>query len=145
MSSDPWVERWYVPKSSGKGDWVVSRKQSGLFGCSCPIWRFPKEKDYAGNAIRKECHHIRQIRGRTTGIDSAEVMVRIASLSQTARYKILRDAYLKAGYMPMGYVRTPPQDWQKQRVDELRHDTSISLVCLNTQEWPWAELMMKKL
>ena len=135
-TTDPWVERWFVPRSKGDGNtiktWVVSRKQSGLWGCSCPVWKFPKERDYAGNTIRKECHHIRQVRGRTDDVTSAEVMARIANLDPQETYEILREAYIKAGYMPIGSVNDPPEDWQKQRLDELKHDTRKSLVCLKT-------------
>ena len=128
--NDPWIERWYVPKSDGDGHWVVARKKSGRLGCSCPVWKFSKEKDYAGNIVRKECHHIRQVRGRTDGIDSAEMMARIASLDEEETYQIIHDAYIQAGYMTVGYINDPPEDWQKQKLDELKHDTKLSLVCL---------------
>ncbi len=151
--NDPWVERWLVPRSDGEGDWVVSRKLSGSFGCSCPVWKFSKEKDAGGNVLRdavgnvlrKECHHIRQIRGRTDAVTSAEVMVRMASLGPREACKLLEKAYLKAGYMSWGYVSVQPEDWEKARVDELKHNPDLSLVCLRDGNFDKFHLMVKKL
>jgi len=148
--ADSWVERWYVPKSNGDGYWVVARKQNGRWGCSCPIWKFSKDKDYAGNLVRKECHHIRLVRGRTDLVDSAEVMARIANTSPEETYQMLHDAYIKSGYMTVGYINDPPEDWQKQKLDELKHDPKLSLVCLKVGSFTYRpddriELMVKSL
>ena len=126
-----WTERWYVPKSDGSGFWTVARKIDGTMACSCPVWTFAKEKDCYGNRIRTECHHIRQIKGRTEDIDAAEVMARLVGIEDPKKtYPVFRDAYYKAGYMSTGFTADPPEEWQKEHLDKLKHDSRLSLVCL---------------
>lgn len=144
-----WVERWFVPKSKGDGDWVVARDKEERWGCSCPVWKF---QNY-GNLIRAECHHIRQVKGRTNLVDGAEVMARMANTSPEDAYEMLSRAYEMSGYMTVGYVNDPPEDWQKQKLDELKHDPNISLVCLkvsivtktSARDLANVQLMIKKL
>jgi len=142
--TNTWVERWFVPKSKGDGHWTVARHRDGQFGCSCPVWKFSKEKDYAGNKIRKECHHIRQIKGRTDLVDAAEVMARMTNATNEQAFHLLRDAYIKSGYLIAGYISNPPDDWQKLKLEQFKHDPSISLVCIKISDRD-SELMIKKL
>lgn len=43
-----WIEKYEVPKSKGTGSWIVSKSDTGQWGCSCPVWKFKRE----------ECKHI---------------------------------------------------------------------------------------
>jgi hypothetical protein len=46
-----WVKKWTVP-GSGDKPWTVSLSELGVYGCSCPRWKFRRE----------ECHHILQVK-----------------------------------------------------------------------------------
>lgn len=46
-----WVKKWNVEGSNGDV-YVVSQKDDGTFGCSCPAWKFAK-------APKPDCKHIR--------------------------------------------------------------------------------------
>jgi hypothetical protein len=50
--ADRWVKRWKVPRSDGQGFWTVAVDKNGVFGCSCPVWKFK----------RVECHHIIRVK-----------------------------------------------------------------------------------
>jgi len=50
LSGNPWVERWDVIGSRGD-TYVVSKRQDGSYGCSCPAWRFAR-------APKPDCRHI---------------------------------------------------------------------------------------
>jgi|SRR5579871_5737401 len=52
-AKNPWVNHWEVIGTSGK-PYIVSKRASGDWGCSCPAWKFQK----GGN--RKDCSHILQ-------------------------------------------------------------------------------------
>ena len=51
MKIDKWFKRWKVKGSNGN-DWTVAIDKDGNYGCSCPVWKFRREK----------CHHILQIK-----------------------------------------------------------------------------------
>lgn len=51
MTLGKWVKRWTVP-GSGEKPWTVSLSDLGIYGCSCPRWKFKRE----------ECHHILQVK-----------------------------------------------------------------------------------
>lgn len=56
-----WVRRWTV-NGSGEKPWTVSLSDQGIYGCSCPRWKFRRE----------ECHHIQQVRaGGGAGVGGA--------------------------------------------------------------------------
>ena len=50
--ADRWIKRWKVPRSEGDGTWTVAIDKDGVYGCSCPVWKFR----------RLECHHIKQVK-----------------------------------------------------------------------------------
>ena len=50
--AERWIKHWMVPRSSGEGDWTVAIDKNGVYGCSCPVWKFR----------RLECHHIKQVK-----------------------------------------------------------------------------------
>jgi len=43
-----WIKKWKVLRSTGDGYWIISVTKDGLWGCSCPVWKFK----------RHECKHI---------------------------------------------------------------------------------------
>lgn len=49
---EKWVRKWKVPKSQGNDFWTVSVDAAGLYGCSCPVWKFR----------RQECKHIAAVK-----------------------------------------------------------------------------------
>lgn len=49
--SDKWVKRWNA------GKWTVAIDKDGLWGCSCPAWKFQR----LPFAERIPCHHIVEI------------------------------------------------------------------------------------
>jgi phenylpyruvate tautomerase PptA (4-oxalocrotonate tautomerase family) len=57
MAIDRWIQRWYVSKSTGDGQWCVAVDRDGIYGCSCPVWKFKKQ----------ECKHIRGIKAGMRG------------------------------------------------------------------------------
>lgn len=65
MTIGKWVKKWTV-NGSGDKPWTVSLSDQGIYGCSCPRWKFKRE----------ECHHIQQVKagGGTEG--SGEVKQR---------------------------------------------------------------------
>jgi len=52
MTTGKWLKKWEVNSSSGNGKYIVSLSEKGVWGCSCPVWKFK----------RQECHHIKQIK-----------------------------------------------------------------------------------
>ena len=50
-----WVERHEVVGTSGK-PYIVSLKNDGTFGCSCPTWIFSKVRP------KPDCQHILQLK-----------------------------------------------------------------------------------
>ena len=52
MTIGKWVKKWTV-NGSGDKPWIVSLSDAGVYGCSCPRWKFKRE----------ECHHIQQVKG----------------------------------------------------------------------------------
>jgi hypothetical protein len=50
-TSKGWSKKWEVPGSNGK-TWTVAVRESGEYGCSCPVWKFR----------RQECHHIKLVK-----------------------------------------------------------------------------------
>lgn len=146
MVSGTWTERWHVPKSSGDGCWVVSRKDTGEWGCSCPVWTFPKNKKYdsRGKIIREECHHIRQIKGRTADVDSAEVIAKLGSLATIDAFGLLEEAYIKAGYYIIAVLSSPGKEALETEVERFKHDKGISMVELNHPSG-YIEILIKDL
>lgn len=63
MTIGKWVKRWTVNGSEDK-PWTVSLSDQGVYGCSCPRWKFKRE----------ECHHIQQVKagGGTEGNGEAK-------------------------------------------------------------------------
>lgn len=55
--NDRWIKRWKVPNSNG-GEYTVAVDKDGIWGCSCPVWKFQK----LSFADRKQCHHIFQVK-----------------------------------------------------------------------------------
>jgi hypothetical protein len=51
MTIGKWIKRWAV-QGSGPKPWTVSLSDQGVYGCSCPRWKFKRE----------ECHHIQQVK-----------------------------------------------------------------------------------
>ncbi len=47
-----WIKRWEVESENGNGKYVVAIDQNGVYGCSCPQWKFR----------RQECKHIARIK-----------------------------------------------------------------------------------
>ena len=47
-----WVNKWTEPSDSGNGNYVVSVSVDGVWGCSCPSWKFK----------RRECDHIQRVK-----------------------------------------------------------------------------------
>lgn len=48
-----WIEKWNVTSESNPNKtYVVSLSELGIWGCSCPVWKFR----------RQECKHIQQIK-----------------------------------------------------------------------------------
>jgi hypothetical protein len=50
LPGNPWIERWDVIGSRGD-TWIVSKRQDGTYGCSCPAWRFAR-------APKPACKHV---------------------------------------------------------------------------------------
>lgn len=62
QDTNGWVKHWDVIGTSGK-KYKVSQREDGVFGCTCPAWKFQKlefEK-------RKACQHILQKQLQLTG------------------------------------------------------------------------------
>ena len=51
MTIGKWIKKWTVDGSVDK-PWTVSLSDQGIYGCSCPRWKFKRE----------ECHHIGQVK-----------------------------------------------------------------------------------
>ncbi len=51
MTVGKWIKKWTVEGSKGKV-WIVSLSDQGVYGCSCPRWKFKRE----------ECHHIAEVK-----------------------------------------------------------------------------------
>jgi len=56
MKNNKWVKRWEVQGT--KNIWIVAIDSNGIYGCSCPVWKFK----------RKECHHILQVKQKVTEV-----------------------------------------------------------------------------
>lgn len=56
-----WTTRWDVPSTDGKRVYVVARKDNGMYGCSCPAWKFQK------GTPRKPCKHVLYIINQQAG------------------------------------------------------------------------------
>ncbi|MBV6343626.1 SWIM zinc finger family protein [Candidatus Magnetobacterium casensis] len=76
MATDKWVNRWPVPRSDGKGNWIVAVDKDGNWGCSCPVWKFG----------RKECKHIGAIK-------SGEYDVPATAKAEYRLAKVLKPKY----------------------------------------------------
>jgi hypothetical protein len=50
-----WIERWAVDSDGLSDEYTVARDREGLFGCTCPAWKFSK-------APKKDCKHIDSLR-----------------------------------------------------------------------------------
>lgn len=124
--ANPWVERW--PVEGTEDTWIVSRREDGTWGCSCPKWKFQKIGE---SGYREDCHHIRQVRARTPEVDAAEVLAAIAGGDPVRRYQLLSSAYLKAGFCLAGHVADPMEDYQKEHYDELRHRQDMAVVLIS--------------
>ena len=78
MAIDRWIQRWYVSKSTGDGQWCVAVDRDGIYGCSCPVWKFKKQ----------ECKHIRGIKAGMRGEE--RILESVAKMSETvARKKVV--------------------------------------------------------
>jgi hypothetical protein len=53
-----WTTKWDVPSTDGKRLYVVARKDNGMYGCSCPAWKFQK------GTPRRPCKHVKRIMGQ---------------------------------------------------------------------------------
>jgi len=60
--SDKWVKRWSVPRSNGDGTWTVAVDKDGVWGCSCPAWKFQR----LPFVERIACRHIIEIQRNET-------------------------------------------------------------------------------
>lgn len=54
MTTDKWVNRWYVPSSRGGGNHTVSQDKDGNWACSCIGW--------TRHMPRTDCKHIREVK-----------------------------------------------------------------------------------
>lgn len=124
-AKNPWVERW--PVEGTEDTWTVSRREDGSWGCSCPKWIFQKVPE---GSRREDCHHIRQIRARTPEVDAAEVLSALAGGDPVKRYQLLSEAYRRSGFILVGHVSDPMEDYQKQHYDELRHRQDMAVVLI---------------
>jgi len=52
MKYGRWIKKWVVESNSGNGNYTVSLSELGVYGCSCPAWKFRKQ----------ECSHIQYIK-----------------------------------------------------------------------------------
>ena len=50
-----WINKWTVTSRSSDRQYTVSRGDDGLWGCSCPAWKFAR-------GGRKDCKHILEIK-----------------------------------------------------------------------------------
>lgn len=92
-----WVRRFDVRSfTDGHSVYTVAIAASGMWGCSCPRWRFSKVDRAIG--FRADCKHIESVKGgmretlpsRFAGLDLNEAAVRVASaLELGARFRHL--------------------------------------------------------
>lgn len=58
-----WKDRWEVPSNSDPDKkYTVAVTYDGIYGCTCPAWKFQK-LDFA---FRKPCAHIKRIKAQET-------------------------------------------------------------------------------
>lgn len=59
--SDQWKNRWTCPSNSQDGNYTVSEKRDGTWGCSCKGWIFQhKRKEALG--LDSDCDHIKRVK-----------------------------------------------------------------------------------
>ena len=57
-----WVKKWKVESNSSDRVYIVSLSDQGIYGCSCPAWKFR----------RQECSHIQFVRRENPEPDQAQ-------------------------------------------------------------------------
>lgn len=93
MKNGKWIKKWEVESSSGNGKYVVSLSDKGIWGCSCPVWKFR----------RQECHHIKQIK-LAGGNPKPEIKKPEYTLAKVLK-PTLKNGKLLIPLVPIGDVR----------------------------------------
>ena len=52
-----WKDRWYITShSNDERQYTVALSEDGVWGCSCPAWKFQRKRLVDG-----KCKHIREV------------------------------------------------------------------------------------
>lgn len=70
MKRDKWRKRWQIGKSTGDGYWTVAVDKDGNYGCSCPVWKFRRDR----------CKHIQYVQANPTLKPNEQTIIKTPDL-----------------------------------------------------------------